>query len=547
MNNGCFKSRGKIRVWLAGLGLLAVLGAVALAAKSTLPVSTAANPKATPWYAIPAKGSPVEHSINPAGTEGAARAAEYAKTLSKIFREAAEKVQPAVVTITNTPQVAQVSGNSDDGGRSFDEPRGQSPFGEPPFGDMFRRMPELRRFFDEMPQLPEMPRRGLQGIGSGVIVDSSGVILTNNHVVEGGGNITVRLYDGREFDAVEVKQDPKTDLAIVRIEGAEGLYAAKLGNSDQTEVGDWVLALGQPFGLEGTVTAGIVSAKGRGIGITARENFIQTDAAINPGNSGGPLVNLDGEVVGINTAISSRNGAYQGVGFAIPVNLAKWVGGQLVEHGSVRRAYLGVMIQPVSQQLAEQFGVKVHEGVAVTEVIKDTPAAEAGLKPGDVIVQFDGKNVASPQELQGLVEQVDIGSQKPLVVVRDGKRVTLQVTLHEQPAEFGVAQRMGESAKPESSSFQNLGIEIETLTGEVAEQLGMKGQEGVVITDVRSGSPADQAGLESGMVITQANRKAVKSVEDLRNALERQALEKGVLLLVRTSEGSRFVVIRVDA
>jgi serine protease Do len=373
------------------------------------------------------------------------------------------------------------------------------------------------------------------------------VILTNNHVVDGGGKITVRLYDGREFDAVEVKQDPKTDLALVRIEKADGLHAAKLGDSDRTEVGDWVLALGQPFGLEGTVTAGIVSAKGRGIGITARENFIQTDAAINPGNSGGPLVNLDGEVIGINTAISSRTGGYQGVGFAIPVNLAKWVGGQLAEHGSVRRAYLGVMIQPVSQQLAEQFGVKVHEGVAVTEVMKDTPAAEAGLKPGDVIVEFDGKKVANPQELQGLVEQVEIGAHRPLVAVRDGKRVTLEVRLHEQPADYGLAGHRGESAKPESSSFQDLGIEVEPLTGEVAEQLGMKGQEGVVITDVRAGSPADQAGLESGMVITQANRKSVKSVEDLRNALGDQALKKGVLLLLRTSEGSRFVVIRVDA
>ncbi len=219
-----------------------------------------------------------------------------------------------------------------------------------PFGDLFKN-PEFHRFFKQFPSgpMPGMPGQGMIGAGSGVIVDPAGVILTNNHVVAGGGKIMVRLQDGREFKAVDIKTDPKTDLAVLRIEGAGTLPAARLGDSSKVEIGDWVLALGQPFGLEGTVTAGIVSAKDRGLGITDREDFIQTDAAINPGNSGGPLVDLDGEVIGINTAISSSNGGYQGVGFAIPANLAKWVGGQLETAGKVHRAYLGVGIQPVTQ------------------------------------------------------------------------------------------------------------------------------------------------------------------------------------------------------
>jgi serine protease Do len=467
--------------------------------------------------------------------------ADYANGLSKAFRDAAERVAPSVVMITNSPAVAQMA---NDRGRPSERSWDQNPFGE-----MFPGLPgpELHRFFRELPSVPEMPRHGVQGMGSGVIVDPSGVILTNNHVVDGGGKITVRLHDGREFDAVEVKQDPKTDIAIVRIEGAADLKAAQLGNSEETLVGDWVIALGQPFGLEGTVTAGIVSAKGRGIGITARENFIQTDAAINPGNSGGPLVNLKGEVIGINTAISSSSGGYQGVGFAIPVNLAKWVGGQLEKQGVVHRAYLGVMIQPVTHPLAEKFGVKVHEGVLVTDVQSDTPAGKAGLKSGDVIVEFAGKAVASPQELQGVVERTEIGGKAMLVVVRDGKRMDLTVTLGEQPQEDGLAENgSGGFSKPNSSTFDKLGLQMETLGPEVAEQLGLKDTSGVVITEVQPGSSADRAGLETGMVITQANRQDIKSVEDFRKALEQQPLDKGVLLLARTPDGARFVVLRAE-
>ena len=392
-----------------------------------------------------------------------------------------------------------------------------------------------------------MPHGELGGVGSGVIIDPSGIILTNNHVVEGGGKIIVRLHDGREFDGVDIKTDPKTDLAIVRIKGAGTLPAAKLGNSDDMQVGDWVLALGDPFGLEGTVTAGIVSAKGRALGNTPRENFIQTDAAINPGNSGGPLVNLDGEVVGINTAISSRTGGNQGVGFAVSSNLAKWVSQQLIASGTVRRSYLGVGIQPVVARPGQTVRRPNRQGVVVADVQPNTPAAAAGVKTGDVIVEFAGKPVANPQELQQAVEQAPIGGKQPLTVMRDGKRTTLEVTTREQPADYGLAR--GESMMPGKEGSlrdKKLGIEVSNLTAEVAEKLGVKAGEGVVVTDVRNGSPADLAGLGTGMVIAQVNRQAVKSVEEFRAAMEKQSLDKGVLLLVRSGQGTRFVVIRAS-
>jgi serine protease Do len=371
--------------------------------------------------------------------------------------------------------------------------------------------------------------------------------LTNNHVVAGDGKVIVRLQDGREFKAVNIKADPRSDIAILRIEGAGKLPAAKLGNSDSVEVGDWVLALGEPFGLEGTVTAGIVSAKGRGLGIAGREDFIQTDAAINPGNSGGPLVDLDGEVIGINTAISSMSGGNQGVGFAVPVNLAKWVGGELEKNGTVRRAYLGVIIQPVTQSLAEQFNVKAKEGVLVTDVQPDSPAAKAGIKQGDIVLGVAGKTVSSPRELQGLVERVAIGSKQTLNILRDGRRISLDVICKEMPAKLDLAeQRSMPAEKEESSSFDKLGVKVENLTAKVAEQLGIKADQGVVITDVQSGSPADLAGLSPGMVISETNRHAVASVDDFRKALGSKSLEKGVLLLLHTPEGSRFVVIEVE-
>jgi serine protease Do len=521
-------SRSRWSIWIAGVTALALIGgAIAL----SLPGGVAAeNPK------------------NLSRSE----ATSYAQNLSAAFREAADQVLPSVVTIRTMPVVAERSSDR--------EPSAEGKPGEPevtPFGDFegfpfgeLERHPELRRFFEQMPELRKMPsprgpRHGRSGIGSGVIIDPSGVILTNNHVVAGGGKIVVRLYDGREFEGAEVRTDPKSDLAVVMLDDAEDLPAARLGDSEQAKVGDWVLALGQPFGLEATVTAGIVSAKGRGLGLADRENFIQTDAAINPGNSGGPLVNLAGEVVGINTAISSRSGGYQGVGFAVPVNLAKWVADQLVDEGAVRRAYLGVMIQPVNHKLAERFDVEVHQGVVVTQVMNDTPAEKAGLKPGDVIVEFNGEKVTRPNQLQGLVERTKVNSNQSMLVVRDGDRIELNVKVEKQPEKYGLRSSAGErpSAKPEASQFDQLGLDVETLTPEVAKRLKVKVDEGAVITRVHPGSPAANAGLKTGMVIVEADRKPVTSAEDLEKLIGEESLSDGLLLLVRSAQGSQFVVL----
>jgi serine protease Do len=454
---------------LLGIGLLTLVGLLVLASFS-MSQGWAGNASQTAWYADSnTAASPADrHEATPAVMNGPTeKAVNYGKSLSKTFHAAAEKVMPSVVMITNTPPAASKETPRAESPNDDDNPPLPFGFKGSPFGDLFKENPQLRRFFKE---LPEMPHHGAVGAGSGVIVDRSGVILTNAHVVAGGGKILVRLQDGREFKASHVKTDPKTDIAVLRIEGSEKFPAAKLGNSKDVEIGDWVLALGQPFGLEGTVTAGIVSATSRGIGIAKREDFIQTDAAINPGNSGGPLVNLDGEVIGINTAISSNNGGYQGVGFAVPINLAKWVGGQLEQKGRVERAYLGVGIQPVTQSLANHLNVKVHEGVLISEVLPDTPAAKAGLKPGDIVLNFAGKTVSNPQVLQGLVEQAPIGSKQSLEILREGKRMNLEVTCKEMPSDLGLAKEG--SALPEekeTSVFDKLGIEVENLTAKLAQ------------------------------------------------------------------------------
>jgi serine protease Do len=517
----------KTRVWVVAIALLAIVGLVAaasLAVDKTKSISLTSH--------TPEKTSPA-----------AAKGASYAKTLSTAFREASSKVLPAVVMITNTPAATDQADNTS----------GSDEFGldDSPLGDMLKNNPQFRQFFHNLPKdqlSPHHGRGGVRGMGSGVIIDPAGIILTNNHVVEGGGKIVVRLNDGREFEASDVKTDPKSDLAIVRIKNAGDLTAATLGNSDELEVGDWVLALGDPFGLEGTVTAGIISAKGRAMGITARESFLQTDAAINPGNSGGPLVDLDGQVVGINTAISTESGGNEGVGFAVPVNLARWVAEQLIHSGSVRRAYLGVLIQPVTQPLAEQFGLKNRHGAIVAEVLPDGPAAKASVHTGDVILEFAGREVQSPGELQSMVEQAPIGHSEALVVLRDGKRVTLDFTTSEMPANVGVARNgsNGHNGSGESSRFDKLGMQVETLTPELGEQLGVKVGSGVVITNVAQGSLADMAGLSNGMVITEVNRKPVKSVDEFRKAVNERTIAKGLLLLVQTNTGSRYVVLRAD-
>jgi len=494
---------------------------------------------------------PAGHSIAQVATPAAppAEALNQANTLSDAFRNSADKVLPAVVSIRNEiqPRMAKNEGKAPRGQRP-QLPKGFFEQGPRGFGELD---PFLRKFFEEMPEggqfeAPQGPR---QSSGSGVVIDASGVILTNNHVVQGGGKITVRLHDGREFVATDVKTDPNTDLAVVRIKTGNSLPFATLGNSDQLRIGDWVLAVGQPFGLENTVTSGIVSATGRAVGITKYDEFIQTDAAINPGNSGGPLVNLRGEVIGINTAISSSSGGFQGVGFAIPVNVAKWVSSQLVKEGKVHRAYLGVGIQGMDQDLAGQLNVPSSHGALVTDVQPNSPAAKAGMQPQDVIVEFAGAKINSPRNLQAIASRTPIGSSQPVGVLRDGKRQELHVTLLEAPVNYGerTARPTEEPAEAESNAkYDKFGLQVGPLNGDVAQQLGITGSSGVVITGVEDGSPAAKAGLTPSLVITQVNRKPVKAVTDFESEIKNASPEKGLLLLVRSAEGSRFVVVKSE-
>lgn len=474
-----------------------------------------------------------------AANEAAQPSAEslrHAESLSAAFREAAKEVVPSVVTIrTVTMPVQRERARS---------PRGRAPeqFKGTPFEDFFND----DRFGDMFGDVPFEPREQ-SGMGSGVIIDPSGVVLTNRHVVDGADKVTVHLSDGRTFEATDIKTDDRTDLAVVRLKGAENLKAARLGHSDALEVGDWVLAIGNPFGLSETVTAGIISAKGRGLGLTDREDFLQTDAAINPGNSGGPLINLNGEVVGINTAISSRSGGYQGVGFAIPIDIARFVSDQLVKHGKVQRAYLGAAIQPVTPELAKEFRVEANRGALVSKVMPGSPAEKAGLERGDVVVRFGKEAIAGPSQLVSEVEQTPAGQKRTIEVVRDGKPQRIDVTLEAQPKDYGHRTYLtsGDDDKEgESKSVEELGLEVGELTADTAEQLGLKGIQGVVITGVERGSVADRASLSAGDVITDVNGTTVASVEDFDKAMAKRSLKDGIRLLVESRAGSRFVVLR---
>ena len=464
-------------------------------------------------------------------TKGSDAAQSHAKSLSMAFRGASEKVLPSVVTIRSTVSESPSKSNGRMQGDNIPEE--------------LRNNPMFKRFFEGMPEgNPGQPQeRERSGMGSGVIIDSTGIILTNNHVVQGADQLLVKLHDGREFEATEWKTDPRTDIAVVKIESATSLPAASIGNSDALEIGDWVIAVGAPFGLDETVTAGIISAKSRGIGITDREEFLQTDAAINPGNSGGPLVNLDGDVVGINTAISSTSGGYQGIGFAIPVNLARWVGDELMTHGTVQRAFLGVGIQSIDSTLSKQLGLNTVKGAVVTEVRDGSPAAGSGLQSGDVIVKFDETTINKAADLQGRVERASVKDSHEIVIIRDGKTMTLSVNVQAMPASLVSAEDPeGETAVETAAG--SLGLQLSNLTADVAQKLGMKETAGVVVTGVRPGSPADKAGLNEGMVIAKVGSKPITSVDDFRTAINDMNISDGVLMLVKSGQLSQFVVVK---
>jgi serine protease Do len=453
-----------------------------------------------------------------------AQAIQQARSLSHAFRAAARKVIPTVVKVKTTTNPRQIRPRS---------PRA-NPFRGTPFEDFFDDDPGFR-------MIPDVPTPGL---GSGVIIDSSGIVLTNNHVVSGADEVVVQLSDGREYPAEDIKTDDKTDLAVLRIKTDEPLPAAQLGDSDKLEIGDWVIAVGNPFELESTVSAGIISAKGRTLRAVDRARFLQTDAAINPGNSGGPLVNLDGQVIGVNTAIASRSGGYQGIGFAIPINTAKWVTPQLVETGTVRRAYIGVSIEEITAERARELGVRPNQGVAVREVFPESPAEAADLREDDVIVSFDQQPIRTASDLQQVVERSAADSRHAVAVLRDGKPLTLQVVVKAMPDEFGVA-----SSRATTGEFyqdRRLGLVVIELTRTMAEQLGYREKSGALIVHSDRQRIAYRAGIRDGMLIMKVNDESIESVADYQEAMESASLQEGIELTVLSRRGVETVTLKAD-
>lgn len=421
-----------------------------------------------------------------------------------------EKVKTAVVNVSTTTIV------------KFKRPSYRSPFGRDPFEDFFKD------FFGKMPR--EQKRRSL---GSGFLVSADGYILTNNHVVRRADEITVRLDNEKEYKAEVVGTDPKTDIALIKIKAGKNLPYVKLGDSGNLKVGEWVIAIGNPFGLSQTVTAGIVSAKGRVIGSGPYDDFIQTDASINPGNSGGPLFDLNGEVVGINTAIVQGG---QGIGFAIPVNIAKDVFSQLKVKGKVVRGWLGVYIQKITPDMADSMGLKGTNGVIVTQVMDNSPAMKGGITQGDVVVEFDGHKVRDAHELPALVAAIHPGKKVKIKVIRGSKEKYLTVKIGKLTEEIASGKESGIGGE--------LGIAVQDISEEVARHLKIDDREGVIVTGVRAGSPADKGGIREQDIIRQVNREGVKDLKEFTRALKKLKKEKSILFLVERGNMRMYVVLK---
>lgn len=443
-------------------------------------------------------------------------ALEALERTGRAFVSIAKVVTPAVVNISTERVIERREG------------MGDNPF------HWFFDDDTFERFF----QMPEQRRS--RGLGSGVIISSDGYILTNNHVIREADKLTVRLSDEREFEAEIIGADEQTDLAVIRIKG-DNLPTVEMGDSDQLEVGEWVVAIGNPFGLSETVTAGIVSAKGRNaLGLAEYEDFIQTDAAINPGNSGGALVNIRGELIGINTAIETRSGGFQGVGFAIPINMANYIMEKLISHGEVTRGWLGVQIQDVEDDaMMEQFNLDSKDGVIVADLFPGNPASEAGMQRGDVIIRFDGKKITDTQQLRNIVAATQVGKDVEVVVMRDGDRETLTITLGKKPDDTSAIASVPEPTE------DNLGMEVQELTDALASRLELEEENGVVVSSVEAGSPAGEAGIQVGDLILEIDRTQINGLNDYRQVIRNIQAGDDILFLVKRQNGTRFVVVNV--
>ncbi len=444
--------------------------------------------------------------------------------MSAAFTELANQATPATVSIQCTLTTSQ-----QEYANPFDM-----------FGDDF-----FRRFFGQPhggQPFPQQPQQQQIAGGSGFLISADGYIVTNNHVIKDAHQITVTLNDGTEYEATVKGADPRTDLAVIKIEEKELPYLA-FGDSDSLSAGEWVVAIGNPFGLEGTITKGIVSAKGRqDLGIAPYEDFIQTDAAINPGNSGGPLLNVRGEVVGVNTAIFSRSGGYMGIGLAIPSKMVQPVIDQILNQGTVKRAYLGIVLQPVDKELSEALGLDKPDGILISDIVKGSPASEAGLQQGDILLQYNDKPIKNVSKFRNEIAMMTPGESIKLKVLRNQKVQTLSIVLGNQTEGEGVSAEL----------LQKIGVDLENLIPETASKLGYNSEvSGVVITKVKPGSPAALAGLRPSFLITGVvtvdgnSQKPVKNLGELETALQQVGNKKHVILIVRHQNFQRYYTIKL--
>jgi len=454
-------------------------------------------------------------------SQAALAGAQQSPLLPKAPASFSQLIKEAQSSVVNISTVKIIEG----GLRSPHSFGGPSGPGDP-FGDFFDRF-----FRDRLPKNFKQ-----KSLGSGFIIDKRGFILTNNHVVEKTDKITVKLADDTEFNAEIIGRDPKTDLALIRIKTERPLKPLPLGDSDKLEVGDWVVAIGNPFGLGNTVTAGIVSAKYRRIGAGSYDNFIQTDASINPGNSGGPLLNTAGKVIGINSAIFSRTGGNVGIGFAIPINMAKDLLPQLKE-GKVVRGWLGVMIQGITPELKRKLNLNDVKGALVADVTKGSPAHKGGIKRGDVIVSFDGKKIREMRELPYVVGSTPVGKEVPVVVIRKGKKETLVIAIGKLEED----KKAEEKQRPE----RELGMTAEELTPQLARNLGLSETKGLVVVHIENNSPADEAGVRAGDVLLEIDQAPVKGLDDFHKKIKTYKEGDTILLLIKRGGATLYLTLKV--